>query len=229
MFYKPRDVVSGDFYLAYGNNTICPEESDKVTFVASDCTGHGVPGAIMSVLGINTIDKLIQEQSLNDPGNILNQLNKEFNRLLVNGKEQSEIVADGMEIGMFVFDKKTYMLEYSIAKFSHFLIRNSEVISLETNRSNIGYRFFEKEVKDFKTNRFQIQPGDCLYLFSDGYADQFGGEENKKFKRSNILALIKKIITLHMKDQKRIFRTEFMTWKNGKKQVDDVLVIGIRF
>lgn len=222
VYYKPRDVVSGDFYLIY-------ENLSKITFVTADSTGHGVPGAIMSVLGINTIQKIIQEQKVNEPGPILNNLDKNINHVLVHGKIKEEIVSDGMDIAVFTFDKKTYKLEYSIAKFPHYVIRNSEIITLETHKYSIGFSFFDSEQKKFVTNHFQLLPGDCLYLFSDGFPDQFGGPNNKKYKYSNIKSLLLKIYKLDMKTQKNIFQEEFKSWKGNYSQIDDVMMIGIQF
>lgn len=228
IYYKPLHVVSGDFYLVY--TTPASELSgEKITFVTADCTGHGVPGAMMSVLGINTINKLVNELKTTDPGLILKMLDNDINRVLAHGKKEDDIVSDGMDIAVFSLDKESMMLEYSIAKFSHYLLRDGQALSLHTQKSSIGYSHFESDYKNFGTSRFQLKPGDCLYLFSDGFSDQFGGPHNKKYKRSNIKALIETIGHLDMKAQKQIFRSEFKAWKGTQSQVDDVMVIGIRF
>jgi len=226
VYYKPRDVVSGDFYLIYENQV---NNKSSITFVSADSTGHGVPGAIMSVLGINTIQKIIQEQKIFEPGLILNNLDKNINQVLVHGKIKEEIVSDGMDIAVFTFDKNTYQLEYSIAKFPHYIVRNSEIITLDTHKHSIGFSFFDSEQKKFGTNTFQLLPGDCLYMFSDGFPDQFGGPHNKKYKYSNIKTLLLKIYMLDMKTQKKIIQDEFKTWKGNYSQIDDVMMIGIRF
>jgi serine phosphatase RsbU (regulator of sigma subunit) len=226
VYYKPKDVVSGDFYLIYDNQF---SNNSKINFVTADCTGHGVPGAIMSVLGINTIQKIIQEQKVLEPGLILNKLDKDINQVLVHGKIKEEIVADGMDIAVFTFDKNNYLLEYSIAKFPNYIVRNSEIITLETHKYSIGFSFFESEQKKFGTNQFQLLPGDCLYLFSDGFPDQFGGPNNKKYKYSNIKSLLLKIYKLDMKSQKNIIQDEFKSWKGNYSQIDDVMMIGIQF
>lgn len=229
IYSKAKDVVSGDFHLAYKLNGEQGFVENKTVFVASDCTGHGVPGAIMSVLGINIIHKIVRELKTTDPGTILNLLDKDIDQVLAHGKNGSDIVADGMDIGVFSFNNETYMLDYSIAKFSHFLVRDSAIIQLETLKSTIGYSFFENERKCFKTSSIQLKKGDCLYLFSDGLQDQFGGPENKKFKKNNIRDLIQKVHHTPMKQQKEIFKNEFKQWKGRQEQTDDVLVMGIRF
>ena len=229
IFSKAKDVVSGDFYLIY---RILPNEefsSERTVFITADCTGHGVPGAIMSVLGINTLFKNVKELKNTDPGRILNLLDKDLNQVLAQGKNREEIVADGMDIGVFSFDQQSFELEYSIAKFSQFLVRDAEIIPLTVQKSTIGYSFFENEKKSFVTSKIQIQPDDCLYIFSDGLQDQFGGPLNKKYKKTNIKQLIQKIHLLPMREQKSILQKEFLSWKKKLPQTDDVMVIGIRF
>lgn len=229
IFSKAKDVVSGDFYLAYKLNGADGFSENKTVFIASDCTGHGVPGAIMSVLGINILNKLVKELKHTDPGTILTLLDRDIDQVLARGKKNSDIVADGMDIGVFSFNNDTFQLEYSIAKFSHYLVRNSEIIQLDTLKSTIGYSFFENDKKHFKTSNIKLQSSDCLYLFSDGLQDQFGGLENKKFKKNNIRELIRKIHQTPMKEQKEIFKAELKKWKGRYEQTDDILVMGIRF
>ncbi len=229
IYSKAKDVVSGDFYLMYRTNNEDGFLKDRIVFITADCTGHGVPGAIMSVLGINTLYKNIKELKNNDPGQILNLLDKDLNKVLAHEKQRNDIVADGMDIGVFAFDKETYILEYSIAKFAQVLVRQSEIIPLTTQKFSIGYSFFENEEKKFETSRIQLVRGDCLYLFSDGLPDQFGGPLNKKYKKNKLKTLIQNIHTLPMNEQKRIFKTEFVIWKKKLPQTDDLMVMGIRF
>lgn len=229
VFSKAKDVVSGDFYLIYKTTTNDDLPRERIVFIAADCTGHGVPGAIMSVLGINTLYKHIKELRNTDPGTILNLLDKDLDKVLAQEKNRNDIVADGMDISVFSFDRESYILEYSIAKFSHFLVRDAEILPLKTQKASIGYNFFESEIKKFETSTVQLQQGDCLYLFSDGLQDQFGGPHNKKYKKNNIKTLIKKIHVLPMHEQKEIFQKEFSSWKKRLPQTDDVTVIGIRF
>lgn len=229
IYSKAKDVVSGDFYLMYRTCVSEGFKENRVVFITSDCTGHGVPGAIMSVLGINILYKNIKELKNTDPGHILNLLDKDLNQVLAHGKNRNDIVADGMDIGVFSFNKSTYLLEYSIAKFAQVLVRGGEFISLSVQKSTIGYSYFENEKKNFETLFIQLQPGDCLYLFSDGLQDQFGGPSNKKFKKNNIKNLIKKIHPLPMEAQKVHFKKEFIKWKKKLPQTDDVLIMGIRF
>lgn len=230
VFSRAKDVISGDFFLVYKDSYKTDETTDhKIMFVAADCTGHGIPGAMMSVLGINTINKIIKELKNSDPGKILNVLDKDINQLLAHGKRTPDIVADGMDIAVCCFNKETYILEYSIAKFSHYLVRDSEIIDLDTQKASIGYSFFNNNIRNFQTSTIQLRQGDCFYLFSDGFSDQFGGPHNKKYKKKNMKELISKIRSLPMHEQKKHFRQEFSAWKKSTAQVDDVLVMGIRF
>jgi serine phosphatase RsbU (regulator of sigma subunit) len=229
IYSKAKDVVSGDFYLVYRTSKTEGFSTDRTVFITSDCTGHGVPGAIMSVLGINTLYKNIKELKNNDPAHILNSLDKDLNQVLAHDKQGDAIVADGMDIGVFSFDKDSYVLDYSIAKFSQILVRDSEIIELETQKSSIGYSFFENEKKKFVTSSIQLKEGDCLYLFSDGLQDQFGGPLNKKYKKNNIKELVKCIHSLPMKEQKILVKKEFAAWKQKLPQTDDVLMMGVRF
>ncbi len=226
VFTKAKDVVSGDFFLCFTNGE--PGQEKKM-LVAADCTGHGVPGAMMSVLGINTIHKHIKQSGRSEPGAILNLLDQDFNQLLAQGKKTDDIVADGMDISIFAFDEKEMILEYSVARFGHFILRNGEISTLSTRKVSIGHSFFDHTAKAFETNRVQVEKGDCLYLFSDGYADQFGGPDNKKFKRNNMKELIADIHPKSMAYQKLVFKETFNAWKGNNPQTDDVLVIGIRF
>ena len=228
-FSKAKEVVSGDFHLVYRTTESEGFDNDRVVFLAADCTGHGVPGAIMSVLGINTLFKNIKELKHTDPGKILNLLNQDLNQVLAHDKVESDIVADGMDIAIFSFDKKLYKLDYSIAKFPHFFVRDSQILRLEAQKSSIGYSYFEPDGKNFRTSTLQLQPGDCLYLFSDGLQDQFGGPLNKKFKRNNIRELILSMETIPMSEQKEILKKTFTRWKKKLPQTDDVMVMGIRF
>lgn len=230
VYSRAKDVISGDFYLVYKDSFKTEEQSDpKIVFVAADCTGHGIPGAMMSVLGINTINKIIKELKSSDPGKILNTLDRDINNMLAQGKKTHDIVADGMDIAVFAFNQDTYVLEYSIAKFSQFLVRDSQIIDLNTQKSSIGYSYFNNNIKNFETSTVQLHEGDCLYVFSDGFSDQFGGPENKKYKRKNMKNLVDRIYHQPMQDQKKVFKEEFRNWKKNSPQIDDVLVIGIRF
>lgn len=230
VFSKAKDVISGDFYLIYKDPyQELGELHHTITVVAADCTGHGVPGAMMSVLGINTLNKLVKELKNTDPGKILTLLDKDITQVLAHDKKENDIVADGMDIAAFTFDTRTFQLQYSIAKFSHYLVRDSEIMSLDSQKASIGYSFFNGNAKSFETSSIQLQEGDCLYLLSDGFADQFGGPLNKKYKRTNIKQLITQLHRLPMAEQKEVFKQEFRTWKRASPQMDDVLVIGIRF
>ena len=229
VFSQAKDVVSGDFHLIYQTNHEQGFSEERTIFVAADCTGHGVPGAMMSVLGINTIHKIINELKITNPAEILARLDKNLNSILIHGKSETSLIADGMDIAIFSFCKQSYELQYCVAKFPHLLLRGSEVIALKSQKASIGYSYFENETKAFTTETIKLNAGDRLYLFSDGLQDQFGGPLNKKFKKSNVLNLTKSLSTIPMNDQKDVFKIQLSTWKKELQQTDDVLVMGIRF
>lgn len=223
---KAKDVVSGDFHLAY---KVQATGGDKTVLIAADCTGHGVPGAIMSVMGINILHKIVKELKHTDPGTILELLDKDMGQVLGQGRKKDDVIADGMDIGVFTFDRQSLRLDYSIAKFSGFLIREASPLPLALQKTSIGPPVTEQQVKHFTTSSVQLQPGDCLYLLSDGLQDQFGGPDNKKYKRTRILQLLEQLHTTPMAEQKFLFRQELKTWKKKLPQTDDILIIGIRF
>jgi len=225
---RAKDVVSGDFCLVYELKKDGDVKDNRVVFLVADCTGHGVPGAMMSVLGINILRKIIKGARVSDPGKILNLLNKNINQVLIHGKGRG-LVADGMDIAAFSFNPQTYLLDYSIAKFSQFLVRSSEVINLSTHRHSIGCSFLGNDFKKFETISIQLMPGDSLYIFSDGFQDQFGGSKDKKFKKNNLRNLLLQINHLPMEEQRIILVREFISWMGTNVQTDDLLVLGLQF
>ena len=228
IFSQAKDVVSGDFCLLYEvtqNNCLL---HNRIVFAVSDCTGHGVPGAMMSVLGINILRKIVKSAKVSDPGKILNLLNKNIDQVLSHGKGRG-LVADGMDIAVFSFDPQTYLLEYSIAKFSQFVVRNGLVINLDTQKYSIGYNFLEADFKKFDTSLLQLVAGDTLYVFSDGFQDQFGGASDRKFKKNNLTKLLVEINHLPMEAQKELLKKKLDAWKGNNIQTDDILILGLRF
>ncbi|MGD0340968.1 MAG: tetratricopeptide repeat protein [Bacteroidales bacterium] len=218
MLYLPKDIVSGDFYWF-------SEIGGKLILVAGDCTGHGVPGALMSMLGISFLEEIVNEREIIQSGQILVELRKEVQRAL-HQKGAREEAKDGMDIALCVIDRSKKIIQYSGAYNSLYLIRKGELFEYPADRMPIG--IFDLSDKSFTSQNIQYIPGDMIYMFSDGYADQFGGPNMKKFKYSAFKELLLKVQILPIKEQKKKLETEFLKWKGDNPQTDDVLVIGLR-
>jgi serine phosphatase RsbU (regulator of sigma subunit)/ligand-binding sensor domain-containing protein len=233
ILYRPRDIVSGDFYWMKKIN-------NYVVVVAADCTGHGVPGAFMSMLGSSFLNEIVTRRSLDSASQILNRLRSKVKKSLhQEGKEGEQ--KDGMDIALIIIDSETLQLQYSGAYNPLYIIRqnkavdtNDESIDLETrfefiqlkaDRQPIGIHLNER---DFTNHEFQLQNGDNLYSFSDGYVDQFGGETGEKFKNKRFKDLLLSVQGKPMQEQKQILEHAFVRWKRDLAQIDDVLVMGIK-
>ncbi len=219
VLYKPKDIVSGDFYWfeKWGN---------KQLFAAVDCTGHGVPGAFMSIVGYNILNQAVNESGLSKPNLILNALNKGITKTLKQTVEEST-VKDGMDIALCSFDSTTNILEYAGAYNSLWLFRNSEIKEISADKMPIGV-FLGEELKPFTNHEIQLQKNDIVYIFTDGYADQFGGPKGKKFKYKKLQELLQSISALSMEEQGKKLNEVNESWKGGLEQVDDILIIGIK-
>ncbi|MEN8230761.1 MAG: two-component regulator propeller domain-containing protein, partial [Bacteroidota bacterium] len=218
--FKPKDIVSGDFYWF-------TEVGDKEFFSAVDCTGHGVPGAFMSIIGHNSLTKIVREYGILEPGKILTQLNKEVLETL-HQRSDSGDVYDGMDLALAAYNRKEGILEYSGAFNPLYLVRNGEILETKADKVSIGRSSLSTKVK-FTNHRIEIEKGDTVYLFSDGYADQFGGELMKKFKYKNLKELILKIQPETMDGQRAMMDETIEHWRGDVEQLDDILVIGRRF
>ncbi|MCX6311281.1 MAG: tetratricopeptide repeat protein [Bacteroidetes bacterium] len=222
ILFKPRDVVSGDFYWAYSSNAYA-------VWCAADCTGHGVPGAFMSVLGMSFLDEIVSGKKIFSTGLILNLLREKIiHALEQRGREIRQ--RDGMDISIFSWNKKNNTIEFSGANNPAVIIRKSvagnEVIFLEADKMPVGVH--SGDLKDFGKRDFQLQKGDALYCFTDGYADQFGGEKGKKFKYKQLEEKLLAVSAMKMSEQKNVLDKTFEDWKGNLEQLDDVCVIGIR-
>lgn len=210
-FYIPKDIVSGDFYFADKiNNT-------SILAVA-DCTGHGIPGAMLSVIGYNGLTNIVNEKKVIEPGTVLNKLDDYVNKSLEKGDKR-----DGMDISLLSINGDE--LSYCGANNSIYLVRDNELIVLAAQKQPIGK--YENKVA-FETQKTKVQKNDMLYLFSDGYFDQFGGDKGKKFMTKRFKDLLKRISSLNIKDQKLELEKAFNNWKGMHEQVDDVSVVGIK-
>jgi serine phosphatase RsbU (regulator of sigma subunit) len=218
IFFKPKDIVSGDFYWI-------DEKDDKIFVVAADCTGHGVPGALMSMIGLEIIEKTINQDHIENPSAILAILNKGLEKTFKSGKNIGTIIRDGMDIGLCVIDKKRKKIIYSGAFFPLYLIRNNSLTEIKGDKIIIG---MNQEEVPYSQHEVDILDGDILYIFSDGYIDQFGGNENKKFMYRRFRYLLLNIHRFPMNDQKSILEENIRTWIGTNEQVDDMMVIGFR-
>ncbi|HLP14131.1 MAG TPA: tetratricopeptide repeat protein [Flavobacteriales bacterium] len=215
ILYKPKDIVAGDFYFL---ETL----GDYLIFAACDCTGHGVPGSLVSVVCSNALNRAIKEFKLTDPGKILDKVRE----LVVETFEKSESeVKDGMDISLCVLNKTTRELKWAGANNPLLVVRANEKEVISPDKMPVGKH---TSMANFTTHGVSIKGGDTIYLFTDGYADQFGGPKGKKFKASNMLDLIFSVRNEAMDQQKNSLETAFEKWRGQFEQLDDVCVMGIR-
>jgi serine phosphatase RsbU (regulator of sigma subunit) len=218
VLFRPKDIVSGDFFWFI-------KERGFEWISAVDCTGHGVPGAFMSIIGHNSLNKIVRELGIEEPAKILNQLDVEVIRTL-NQYKTDNTIRDGMDIALIRFDPERRLLQFAGGCNPLYLIRNGELIETRANRYAIGMSETEK---DFTNNEIQIESGDSIYIFSDGYADQFGGPDGKKLKIGKFKEYILKLQGHPMNEQKELLNKYFEDWVGNHEQVDDVTVIGRQF
>ncbi|CAE7472966.1 unnamed protein product [Symbiodinium microadriaticum] len=225
VLFKPKDIVSGDFYWIY-------TKEEKVLFAASDCTGHGVPGAFVSMVGYNLLDKIVGEYGITEPAAILDRLNFEVAQTFrQKGEEEEEIgtkVKDGMDIALVAFDTKTRTLEYAGAFNPLYLLRDDEIIEYKANRSPIG-SFKAGEQEKFVNHKIDLKDGDCIYMFTDGFVDQFGGPRGKKFMAKRLRNTLVSIGLHPMAKQGEELQESIEDWMGDLEQVDDILGVGARF
>ena len=236
VLFKPRDIVSGDFYWV-------KEVNSSLIIVAADCTGHGVPGAFMSMLGITLLNELLVEGSISSPAEILGQLREKVKSMLV---QQGTIrdQKDGMDIAIVVIDKKKRELQFAGAYHPLYLIRkkdqltggepgsdssvegkDAKLFELKGDKQPIGIHWVESE---FTNHKLSLKENDTVYVFSDGYVDQYGGEQRKKFKIQKFRELLLSVRADSMEKQKQDLEETFELWRGKYEQIDDVCVIGVR-
>jgi len=213
ILYKPKDIVAGDFYWL-------EHQGGKVLFAAADCTGHGVPGAMVSVVCNNGLNRSVREHGLTDPGDILNKTRE---IVIAEFEKSEEDVKDGMDIALCSLEGM--ILKYAGANNPLWIIRDGEVLETKANKQPIGK--FDKQ-SPYTTHTFELQKGDSIYIFSDGYIDQFGGERGKKFKAKAFRGLLLSIQNVSMEEQRLLIDNAFEDWRGDVEQIDDVCVIGVR-
>lgn len=219
VFYRPKDIVSGDFYWF-------AEKDGKKIMVCADCTGHGVPGALMSVVGHNLLNQIILEKGITSPDEILNRLNTGVMTALKQGQHEEDS-RDGMDIAICVFKEGSREMHFAGALRPLIMIRNGMLSKIDSDRFPIGGNL-TAGVNKYTLHKILLEPGDMLYMFSDGFADQFGGPKGKKFMVKHLLELLREIEPLPLPEQAARLEAAFDNWKDNFQQVDDVLVVGIR-
>jgi serine phosphatase RsbU (regulator of sigma subunit) len=217
VLFKPKDIVSGDFYWY-------AEKNGKKLIAACDCTGHGVPGALMSMIGNNLLNQIVNEKEITSADEILNHLHSAI-RISLKQNEHPES-RDGMDIALLVFNGMN-QVEFAGAQRPLWIIRNNDVEEVKGNKFSIGGLQTE-ESRIFTKTVIPVSMGESLYIFSDGFVDQFGGEHGKKFMTKNFKDLLISIHDEPMLRQERIIEETFEKWQGMREQVDDVLVIGIK-
>jgi ligand-binding sensor domain-containing protein/serine phosphatase RsbU (regulator of sigma subunit) len=218
VLFKPKDIVSGDFYWI-------TQKDEHELIAAVDCTGHGVPGAFMSFIGYTSLNKIVLENGVVTPSEILNQLDDEVVKAL--HQNDDDDVKDGMDLSLIKFDNKQRKLEFAGAYNSIYVVRGEELIEHKADRFAIGRSFVTE--KNFTNKEVELQSGDMVYMYSDGYADQFGGKDGKKFRSKPFKQLLVSIASKPAEEQKEILDKTIEDWRGEIEQIDDILVVGRRF
>ena len=224
VYYLPKDIVAGDFYwLETGGEAL----ETTVYFAAADCTGHGVPGAMVSVVCSNALTKAVIEEKITEPGKILDRTRE---LVIERFAKSSEEVKDGMDISLCAIDFNKMTLQWAGANNPLWIVRKNEhqvaeLVEAKPDKQPIGK---VENPQPFTTHTIELQKGDTIYIFTDGFADQFGGEKGKKFKYKSFKELLLSIQDKSMDEQKQIIEQTFINWKGELEQVDDVCVIGVR-
>jgi serine phosphatase RsbU (regulator of sigma subunit) len=217
LYFKPKEIVSGDFYWA-------KKQEHNLYFAVADCTGHGVPGALLSIMGYNALNTVFNDKVSADPAEILNGLRTLIVENLRDVDEQK--LHDGMDIGLCVYDANRKSMSFAGANNSVLIVRKGELIEFQGSKQSIG---FHEHYISYITHSVQIEPGDSVYLFSDGYKDQFGGENKKKYKSANFKQLLINCSEFPIDERKEMLHQNFIKWTSGSEQVDDICVLGVDF
>ena len=217
VLFKPKNVVSGDFYWV-------KKDKDALMIAVADCTGHGVPGALMSIMGISFLNEITAVGKI-QANRILNQLREKVMKAMHQTGEWKE-TKDGMDISLCIIDQSSNQLEYAAAFNPAYVLREGELIELKADRMPIGVDAIEE--RSFNSRLFDLQTNDCLYLFSDGYADQFGGKHGKKLKYKTFQELLLKYHDKPMNKQGQKMEHELKKWMGDHQQLDDILLLGMR-
>lgn len=217
VLFKPKDIVSGDFYWTH-------QKGNKIYYATGDCTGHGVPGGFMTMLGLSFLEEIIDSKSADDPAIVLNLMRDKIINTLKQGASTEEN-KDGMDIVLCCIDTDSKKLKYAAANNSFYIIRENELLEMGADKQPCG---FFHDPKPFTLREVQLEKGDCIYTFTDGYADQFGGPKGKKFRYKQFESVLMDNHQKAFSQQKELLNSRFENWKDKLEQVDDVLVIGVK-
>lgn len=226
VFFKPKDIVSGDFYWMEETLTTDEKPQRLLLIATADCTGHGVPGAFVSVVCNNLLKLSKIQQDVNTTGQALDFMDREINSVL-NSEFNDQQIRDGMDVALCALNLETKMLYFSGAKNSLYLVRDGDLQIFKGERRSIGYEEGDEDF-NYSTHSIQLQSGDMLYTFSDGIVDQFGGKDNKKFLAKRLKKLLIEVHQMPVATQKERINAVIEDWMNGYDQVDDMLLIGLR-
>jgi serine phosphatase RsbU (regulator of sigma subunit) len=217
ILYLPRDIVSGDFYWITSIDS-------RIIFAAADCTGHGVPGAFMSMLGVSFLNEIVNRSKRLSAGRILDNLRANVKETLSQSEEGG--TKDGMDIALCIYDKTKMTMQYAGAFNPLYLIRRGELTEFKADNMPIGIHIVEET--SFKNHTVKVEEGDCFYIFSDGFQDQFGGDEGKKFLSRSLKQMLTDVHGQPMQKQKEIIHQTLQEWMKGYEQVDDIIIMGVR-
>ena len=218
IFFKPKDVVSGDFYWIH------KDQEENIFFTVADCTGHGVPGAFMSMIGTSLLNEIIIEKGIKETDKILNEMRAQIIKSL--GQEEEGAQKDGMDISLCKLNMKNKTVEFSGAHNSLIHISGEELKTYRGDHQPVGLLLGDK--KPFTKHKLKLKKDDILYIYSDGYQDQFGGERGKKYMAANFKKQLLKISSKDEKEQLKLLSKDFSTWIQDYEQIDDVCVMGVR-
>jgi serine phosphatase RsbU (regulator of sigma subunit) len=218
IFNRPRDIVGGDFFWIR-------EERDRIYLSVADCTGHGVPGAFMSVIGFRLLNQAVRDFQLRETNEILASLNEEI-KVALSGSIGEQESKDAMDISLVIIDLNERKIQFSGLGQRIFLSRHDGITEVKGDRAHIGQNLSLDE-KPITRQEFDFNPGDGLYMFSDGYVDQFGGSSNKKFGMEKLKSLLASLHGKSFSDQKAGVESSFNEWKGTNGQIDDVLLLGV--
>jgi len=216
VLFLPRDIVSGDFYYVLRNR-------QHVCVAAGDCTGHGVPGALLSILGISFLNDVLQSKSGFKANRVLNLMREKVMKALHQTGERS-ITMDSIDVALCILNTENGMMQFAGANRPLFMVRDGELFEYKPDKMTIGLAPLREQT--FTNQVIETRTGDCFYLFSDGYSDQFGEMTDKKFKQKNLKKVISSVAAFPMSRQREVLESTFLDWKGKAQQVDDVLVFG---
>lgn len=213
---RPRDILSGDFYWAGSMN-------GKLAIAVADCTGHGVHGAVMSMFGMAFLNEIAHRNVNYEPNEVLFELNKRIVSSLHNFEDEY-LMLEGMDMVFCTIDRKKLVVKYAGAKNPIFIYQDGEIKIYTGNRTPIGHY---ENIEDFIVRTIKVRSGDTIYMFSDGYMDQFGENEKKRFSKSRFIKLLKDISSKPVKERKNILEAELDSWRGSQSQIDDILIVGV--